>query len=48
LLAEFNVAKRTEAAESTEIPSPGFFVSYRPELNAFVAIDLQDAQVGSH
>jgi hypothetical protein len=42
LLVDFEVLKRTEAAQSPEIAGPGLSISYRPEVNGLVVVDLQN------
>jgi hypothetical protein len=48
LLADFEVLKRTEASETPEIAGPGLSISYRPEVNGLVVVDLQSGRWPDH
>lgn len=47
-LSSFEIVKRAEASESPEVSGESLLVSYRPEVNGHVAVDLYPARWPDH
>ena len=48
LLGDYEIPRRTEAAESWELSGPGLIVAWRPEVNGHVQVDLVDQPWPDH
>ncbi len=42
LINEFNIVKKTEQSESWEFGGPSLIISFRPEVNGYISVDVVD------